>query len=54
MNQKTSPRSMFLVLGLASDRPVTIDDTSLVAARFSQFFGLMQGLGAMLKIERNG
>jgi 3-phosphoshikimate 1-carboxyvinyltransferase len=36
----------FLVLGLASDRPVTIDDVSFVATSFPTFTSLMKGLGA--------
>jgi 3-phosphoshikimate 1-carboxyvinyltransferase len=36
----------FLVLGLASDRPVTIDDVSFVATSFPTFTSLMTGLGA--------
>jgi 3-phosphoshikimate 1-carboxyvinyltransferase len=36
----------FLTLGLASDRPVTVDDTSFIATSFPEFRGLMEGLGA--------
>jgi 3-phosphoshikimate 1-carboxyvinyltransferase len=36
----------FLTLGLAADRPVTVDDTSMIATSFPEFRGLMQGLGA--------
>jgi 3-phosphoshikimate 1-carboxyvinyltransferase len=36
----------FLVLGLASDRPVTVDDTAMVATSFPEFRALMEGLGA--------
>jgi 3-phosphoshikimate 1-carboxyvinyltransferase len=35
-----------LVLGLASDRPVTVDDMTFVATSFPAFVGLMRGLGA--------
>jgi 3-phosphoshikimate 1-carboxyvinyltransferase len=35
-----------LILGLASDRPVTIDDITYVATSFPSFIGLMRGLGA--------
>jgi 3-phosphoshikimate 1-carboxyvinyltransferase len=38
----------FLVLGLASDRPVTVDDTTFIATSFPEFMGLMQGLGATI------
>ena len=37
----------FLVLGLAADRPVTIDDVSFVATSFPEFRGLVKGLGGI-------
>jgi 3-phosphoshikimate 1-carboxyvinyltransferase len=36
----------FLTLGLAAERPVTVDDTSMVATSFPEFCAVMQGLGA--------
>ena len=36
----------FLVLGLASDRPVTVDDTAMIATSFPEFLPLLRGLGA--------
>jgi 3-phosphoshikimate 1-carboxyvinyltransferase len=36
----------FLIMGLASDRPVTADDVTFVATSFPEFQGLMTGLGA--------
>lgn len=36
----------FLVLGLAADRPVSVDDTAMIATSFPSFRGLMEGLGA--------
>jgi 3-phosphoshikimate 1-carboxyvinyltransferase len=36
----------FLILGLASQRPVTVDDGSPIATSFPAFEGLMAGLGA--------
>jgi 3-phosphoshikimate 1-carboxyvinyltransferase len=36
----------FLVLGLATEKPVTIDDQAMIATSFPQFMGLMTGLGA--------
>ena len=36
----------FLVLGLAADRPVTVDDMTFVATSFPAFKGLMEKLGA--------
>ena len=36
----------FLTLGLAADRPVTVDDVGFIATSFPEFRGLMEGLGA--------
>jgi 3-phosphoshikimate 1-carboxyvinyltransferase len=36
----------FLVLGLATEKPVTIDDARMIATSFPEFMGLMKGLGA--------
>ncbi len=36
----------FLTLGLAAERPVTVDDATMVATSFPEFRALMQGLGA--------
>ena len=36
----------FLVLGLATEKPVTIDDQAMIATSFPQFMGLMRALGA--------
>ncbi len=36
----------FLVLGLAADKPVEVDDTAMIATSFPSFRGLMEGLGA--------
>jgi 3-phosphoshikimate 1-carboxyvinyltransferase len=36
----------FLVLGLAADQPVTVDDERMIATSFPSFVPLMQGLGA--------
>jgi len=40
----------FLVMGLASEHPVGIDDSSMIATSFPQFMDLMKSLGA--KIEQ--
>ena len=40
----------FLVLGLASEKPVTIDDANMIATSFPEFMGLMTGLGADIEI----
>jgi 3-phosphoshikimate 1-carboxyvinyltransferase len=39
----------FLVLGLASDAPVTVDDAGMIATSFPEFPGLMRGLGGQLQ-----
>ena len=37
-----------LVMGLASENPVRIDDSAFIATSFPDFVGLMRGLGADL------
>ena len=39
----------FLVLGLVAQRPVTIDDISMVSTSFPQFVSLMSNLGASMR-----
>ena len=39
----------FLVLGLATERPVTVDDRAMIATSFPEFFGLMASLGARIE-----
>ncbi|MBK8456143.1 MAG: 3-phosphoshikimate 1-carboxyvinyltransferase [Phyllobacteriaceae bacterium] len=36
----------FLVMGLAAEKPVTVDDSTMIATSFPEFMGLMAGLGA--------
>ncbi|MGD9802599.1 MAG: 3-phosphoshikimate 1-carboxyvinyltransferase [Hyphomicrobiaceae bacterium] len=36
----------FLTMGLASEQPITVDDTAMIATSFPEFIGLMQTLGA--------
>lgn len=36
----------FLTMGLASETPVTVDDTAMIATSFPEFRGLMERLGA--------
>jgi 3-phosphoshikimate 1-carboxyvinyltransferase len=36
----------FLVLGLAAEKPVTVDDANMIATSFPEFMDLMCGLGA--------
>ncbi|RLP27841.1 3-phosphoshikimate 1-carboxyvinyltransferase [Mesorhizobium sp. YM1C-6-2] len=38
----------FLVLGLATEKPVTIDDANMIATSFPEFMGLMKELGATI------
>jgi 3-phosphoshikimate 1-carboxyvinyltransferase len=38
----------FLVMGLASERPVAIDDTGMIATSFPRFVDMMRGMGAEL------
>jgi 3-phosphoshikimate 1-carboxyvinyltransferase len=40
----------FLTMGLASERPVTVDDTSMIATSFPEFRSLMESLGAAYAI----
>ena len=39
----------FLVLGSASEQPVTIDDGSFIDTSFPGFVGLMNGLGTRIE-----
>jgi 3-phosphoshikimate 1-carboxyvinyltransferase len=41
----------FLVMGLASHEPVTIDDGAMIATSFPDFITLMQRLGAVINTE---
>ncbi|MGE0024534.1 MAG: 3-phosphoshikimate 1-carboxyvinyltransferase [Hyphomicrobium sp.] len=36
----------FLVMGLAAEQPVTVDDTAMIATSFPEFRALMDGIGA--------
>ena len=38
----------FLVMGLASEQPVEVDDVSFIATSFPGFVAMMRGLGADL------
>jgi 3-phosphoshikimate 1-carboxyvinyltransferase len=38
----------FLVMGLAAEKPVTVDDSTIIATSFPKFMGLMAGLGARI------
>jgi 3-phosphoshikimate 1-carboxyvinyltransferase len=39
----------FLTLGLASEKPVTVDDVAMIATSFPEYQGLMRDLGAKLE-----
>jgi 3-phosphoshikimate 1-carboxyvinyltransferase len=39
----------FLVMGLAAEKPVTVDDRAMIATSFPEFMGLMTGLGALIE-----
>jgi len=39
----------FLIMGLASQKPVTIDDSNMIATSFPEFMGLMAALGAEIE-----
>ncbi|MBB5577560.1 MULTISPECIES: 3-phosphoshikimate 1-carboxyvinyltransferase [Rhizobium] len=41
----------FLVMGLASEHPVSIDDSTMIATSFPEFFDLMTRLGATIEVE---
>ncbi|MGY5812160.1 3-phosphoshikimate 1-carboxyvinyltransferase [Rhizobium sp. LEGMi198b] len=41
----------FLVMGLASDHPVKVDDSTMIATSFPEFFDLMTRLGATVEVE---
>jgi len=36
----------FLIMGMATEKPVTVDDANMIATSFPEFMGLMKGLGA--------
>jgi 3-phosphoshikimate 1-carboxyvinyltransferase len=38
----------FLVMGLASEHPVTVDDARMIATSFPEFMDLMKGIGAKI------
>jgi 3-phosphoshikimate 1-carboxyvinyltransferase len=44
----------FLVLGLAAEKPVTVDEAATIATSFPDFQGLMTGLGAHFEEAADG
>ena len=43
----------FLVMGLASEHPVTVDDATMIATSFPEFLSLMTGLGAEIEVRES-
>lgn len=41
----------FLVMGLAAEKPVRVDDATMIATSFPEFMGLMRALGAEIEEE---
>src|SRR5690606_24260263 len=41
----------FLVMGLASEKPVTVDDSAIIATSFPEFMDMMPGLGAKIELS---
>ncbi len=39
----------FLTMGLASEKPVTVDDVAMIATSFPEYQDLMRGLGAVME-----
>jgi 3-phosphoshikimate 1-carboxyvinyltransferase len=39
----------FLTMGLAAQKPVTVDDITMIATSFPEYEGLMRDLGAVLE-----
>jgi 3-phosphoshikimate 1-carboxyvinyltransferase len=39
----------FLTMGLVSQRPVTVDDVTMIATSFPEYRDLMRGLGAAME-----
>ena len=39
----------FLTMGLASEKPVTVDDVNMIATSFPEYQDLMRGLGAVME-----
>ena len=43
----------FLVMGLAAEKPVTFDDSTMIATSFPEFMGLMTGMGGRIQLNGN-
>ncbi len=44
----------FLTMGLASEKPVTVDDVTMIATSFPEYKDLMKGLGAVMETPQEG
>jgi 3-phosphoshikimate 1-carboxyvinyltransferase len=44
----------FLTMGLASQKPVTVDDVTMIATSFPEYQDLMSGLGAVMEAPQEG
>jgi 3-phosphoshikimate 1-carboxyvinyltransferase len=44
----------FLTMGLASQKPVTVDDVTMIATSFPEYRDLMSGLGAVMEAPEEG
>ncbi|HEY2009236.1 MAG TPA: 3-phosphoshikimate 1-carboxyvinyltransferase [Rhizomicrobium sp.] len=44
----------FLTMGLASEKPVTVDDVTMIATSFPEYRDLMAGLGAIMEASEEG
>ncbi|MCY6382882.1 3-phosphoshikimate 1-carboxyvinyltransferase [Hoeflea prorocentri] len=42
----------FLIMGLAAERPVRVDDSAIIVTSFPEFMDMMAGLGADISAER--
>lgn len=42
----------FLVMGLAAEKPVAVDDSAIIATSFPEFMDMMTGLGATIERDR--
>jgi 3-phosphoshikimate 1-carboxyvinyltransferase len=44
----------FLTMGFASEKPVTVDDVTMIATSFPEYRDLMAGLGAIMETPPKG
>jgi 3-phosphoshikimate 1-carboxyvinyltransferase len=41
----------FLVMGLVAEKPVTVDDSTMIATSFPEFMDMMSGMGAEISVQ---